>query len=297
MIESGRKELGFDPLRLACIRREGSERVSKKGQETSMNVKNLLFAAAVAMLPAIASAGTAEFSVSGTSGGEAAAAKLTFSTAENQLLLSVENTVSGIGLKRSQAISSIIVTFKTGFAVPTALYDLTGSTISSSALDGGWTATSGTFYSRRTTALGTLIDWGFASGSPTAFSLTAATAKSPTAGAGNPQLMIVPTSGNADSSLASNTNFDPYLIGPAKFTFTRSGLTTASSLAEAIASVTVGFGTGPDNSLTDYTPDRITETPGDTPSGSVLPVVPTPAAVLGGSVLMGATLLRRKLAK
>ncbi len=69
--------------------------------------------------------------------------------------------------------------------------------------------------------------------------------------AGNPKYMILPSSGTAGpgASLA-NSNFYPFIIGPACFFLTESGITSSTSLTGAdFTDVQVGFGTGPDTTL------------------------------------------------
>jgi len=91
--------------------------------------------------------------------------------------------------------------------------------------------------------------------------------------------MILPASGTAGpgSSLA-NSNFDPFIIGPGNFFLTVPGITaTTNLLSTNFTGITVGFGTGPDQTLgTTYT----------TTIPSVGSTVPLPSAAWAGLTML-----------
>ncbi len=107
-----------------------------------------------------------------------------------------------------------------------------------------WTIASGTSIDATSTASppNAIDHWGF---QPTGSNVLLATADSPVPGAGNPHYMILPSSGTAGpgASLA-NSNFFPYIIGPAEFFLTVPGITGLN-----ITNVEVSFGTSPDKTL------------------------------------------------
>ena len=78
-----------------------------------------------------------------------------------------------------------------------------------------------------------------------------ATAGSPVPGSGNADYMVLPASGTAGGgNTLANSNFDPYIIGPANFFLTVAGVTSHTTLTGSIFSgIKVGFGTGPDKTF------------------------------------------------
>ena len=175
------------------------------------------------------------------------AATVTFTPLSGEIEITITNTESGT-LAKGQAVSDLSFTVGNGLAAPTAFTELTGESYSPSS-GASWTSSSGTSFDNTSSASppNAIDHWGF---SVTGGNVLLATANSPVPGAGNPHYMILPSSGKAGpgSSLA-NSNFYPYIIGPATFYITDSGVTTTTDLAADISSVELSFGTGPDVTL------------------------------------------------
>lgn len=193
-----------------------------------------------------ASAGTVSYTLSGTGSDGPISATVTFTTVAGGLDVTVANNASGTIVK-SQAISSLAFDVS-GIGAPTAFTELKGRTYSPVA-GASWTLASGTPFDHFSSSppVNSIDHWGFSING----SSLLATASSPVPGAGNPQYMILPSAGTAGSgnSLA-NSNFDPYIIGPADFFLTVSGMTAGTTLtADNFTGLAIGFGTGPDTFL------------------------------------------------
>src|SRR5579862_5458306 len=142
------------------------------------------------------------------------AATIAFTAAAGGIDVTLTNTETGTFAK-GQAISSLSFTLS-GLSTPTAFTELTGRSFNPSS-GGSWTSSSGTPLDDTSSSppINAIDHWGF---SPSGANVLLATANSPVPGAGNPQYMILPSSGTAGpgNSLA-NSNFDPFIIGPATF--------------------------------------------------------------------------------
>ena len=165
----------------------------------------------------------------------------------------ITNTQTG-SLGKGQAVSGFSFSVS-GFTVPTGFTELKGgNSITASAIDSlpskTWSATSGTALDDfDTVSPFNLIDhWGFQA---TGSNVLVATAASPTA-TGNAQYMILPSAGTAgDGNSLTNSNFDPFIIGPADFFLTVPGMTANFDLDEInFSNVKIEFGTGPDTTIT-----------------------------------------------
>jgi hypothetical protein len=242
------------------------------GKEFSMYRPKLL---ALATLVALgfaargAAAGTVSYSLSG--GGNSAT--LTFTSVNGGLDIAVANGNTGT-IVVSEAISWFNFSIN-GLSNPTAFTQLTGRSYNPVA-GVSWTASSGTAFSA---GPGPVIDhWGFTTNGSTLL----ATAGSPISG-GSPAYLILPTAGTAGpgGSLAGNHN--PYIIGPAHFFLTVSGLTTSTALtSNNFTNLGVGFGTGPDSYI-------------GTPPPSAVPLPAAAPAGLGMlALLAGVRRLARK---
>jgi hypothetical protein len=209
------------------------------------------------------------------------AATVSFTAVAGGIEVTVTNTESGTFAK-GQAISALSFTVGNGLSTPTGFTQLTGIQGNSTSIGSGgtWTLSSGTSFNNTSGPPNpNAIDhWGFATSGT---NVTLATAGSSVSGAtGNPHYMILPSSGTAGpgSSLAQS-NFDPYIIGPANFFISVTGVTSTTDLTGDITGVTVGFGTGPDKTL----------------SANVTSVTPEPESILlFGTGLLGIGLMMRK---
>jgi len=214
-------------------------------------------------------------------------ATLSFTPLNGAIQVTVTNTQTGT-LAKGQAVSDFEFTV-VGLITPTAFSTLSGLTFNPVS-GGSWTSASGTAFSDSPQA-GTpnAIDhWGFSRSGST---ISVETAGSDVPGAtGNPQYMILPSSGTAGSgnSLA-NDNFFPYIIGPGTFVFADAGVTSSTLLTTAnFMNVSVSFGTGP---------DKILAANGSGSSGGPVPVSsPEPSTItlaLSGLVTLALMASRR----
>ncbi len=194
-----------------------------------------LFPAALVALAICTSreaAGGVVYTASGSDSDGALSATVTFTAVSGGIDVTITNTETG-SIGKGQAVSGFSFNV-IGFSLPTGFTELKGGrSITSATLDslGNWTATSGTALDDvDSTSPFNLIDhWGFqASGS----NVLLATANSPTAG-GNPQYMILPSAGTVGpGNSLTNSNFDPFIIGPADFFLTVPGITANTVLDE-----------------------------------------------------------------
>jgi hypothetical protein len=217
------------------------------------------------------------------------AATVAFTTTDTGLKIVVTNTETD-NLAKGQAISGFFFTLTNGsvLSVPTAFSSLSGSASTHVLSASTWSAADGGPTFTDTPAGGTpnAIDhWGFAVSSKT---VTLATAGSSVSGAtGNPHWMIIPTSGTTQGgSSLDNGNFDPFIIGPGTFLLAVPGISHLTSISGSdFSSVSVEFGTGPDQTL---------GTNG-TPVITNIPPVPVPAAAWSGLSLLAGLAAYRKL--
>jgi hypothetical protein len=179
------------------------------------------------------------------------AGMISFTAVSGGIDITVTNTETGTFAK-GQAISDFSFTVQNGLSTPTAFTKLTGKSDYSASIGAGgtWTIASGTAFSNTpTVADPNAIDhWGFATSGK---NVTVETAGSSVKGAtGNPHYMILPSSGKAGpgKSLADG-HFDPYIIGPANFFLSISGVTATTDLTDDFTGVKISFGTGPDKIL------------------------------------------------
>jgi hypothetical protein len=225
-------------------------------------------------------------------------ATVTFTPVNGGLDITVTNTETGsTDFAKGQAISAFSFTLNNGLKV-TAFTELKG--ISYDPVSGAsWTKASGTPFSDNSSSPFNSIDhWGF---SVSGANVSIATAGSPVETA-NPIYMILPVTGTAGGGQSlSNSQFDPYVIGPADFFVTVPGVTTStdltnkssSSTAWDITNVEVGFGTGCDKTLDTTGANNILRSPLG---------LPEPTAILTWSLLAGvgtagAALRRRRQVK
>ena len=173
-------------------------------------------------------------------------AQVTINAVNGGLDIQITNLETGI-VKRGQAISAL--SFKlSGLAAPTALTEIVGEKVNSTAFTAGH-AFPGTATLTHVDDHGSakiLDHWGLSIGS-TDYLATAGTGSA----TGNPHYMILPSSGIAGpGNSLRQSNFDPYLIGPTDFFISVPGVTknTQLTLAE-FSNLQVGFGTGPDKWL------------------------------------------------
>ncbi len=205
-----------------------------------------------ALLPAAHSQASVTFTASGPGSGDGPlAATIMFTAVNGGIDITITNTESGT-IKKGQGISVLSFTIS-GLSTPTAFTELTGVQINSTAIGSGgsWILSDGTAFDDTSNAppVNAIDHWGFKT---TGSSVLLATAGSPVPGAGNPHNMILPSSGTAGpGSSLDNGNFDPYIIGPADFFLTIAGITSSTDLTSSnFTDVMVGFGTGPDDTLT-----------------------------------------------
>jgi hypothetical protein len=127
--------------------------------------------------------------------------------------------------------------------------------------------------------------WNFSHSGST---VSLATAGSGVPGGANPQYMILPSSGKAgNGGSLSNSNFDPYIIGPATFVFADPVVVSGQLLTTAnFSNVKIGFGTSPDVTLS---------ATGSGSSGSPAVATPEPSTIalaLSGLGTLGLMALR-----
>jgi hypothetical protein len=227
---------------------------------------------AVALCARSEAVGGVVFTASGHDNDGSVSATIEFTAVAGGLDVTITNTATG-SIAKGQAVSGFSFNVS-GFSVPTGFTELKGGNlVTSGTLDslGSWTATTGTaFDDVDSTAPFNLIDhWGFQT---TGSNGLVATAGSPTA-SGNPLYMILPSTGTvADGNALSNSNFDPFVIGPADFFLTVPGMTASTVLGQySFSNVIIEFGTGPDTSPTaTYTGMRPTASPAPEPMSLVV---------------------------
>lgn len=229
---------------------------------------------AIALCACSEAVGGVVFTASGSNDDGALSATIEFTAVAGGLDVTITNTATG-SLAKGQAVSGFSFNVSSGISAPTGFTELKGGRlIMSGTLQslGSWTATTGTaFDDVDTTAPFNLIDhWGFQA---TGSNGLVATAGSPTAG-GQPLYMILPATGTAatgNKSLA-NSNFDPFVLGPADFFLTVPEMTASTVLGQnSFYNVKIEFGTGPDTSLTaTYTGMRPTASPAPEPMSLVV---------------------------
>jgi hypothetical protein len=243
----------------------------------------LLFTTLVSMLVwgAVASSeaeGSIQFQASGTDDDGPLAATITFTAMNGGLEITITNTEAGT-LANGQSMRALSFTVA-GLSMPTAFTELEGVKFNPSS-GGSWTLASGTPFDDTlspTPPQPYAIDhWGFQT---TGSSVLLATAGSPVPGAGSAQYMILPSSGTAGpgKSLA-DSNFFPYIVGPANFYLTVPGVTPGTNLTSAnFTNVKVSFGTSPDANL----------------DASPVPELSSMSMVLGVTSMLGAIALVRR---
>ena len=251
--------------------------------------------AAVTALVTAASANSVEFdTVAGSDGDGPLSASLFFVVVNGGIAVVVYNNETGT-IAKGQGISTISFGVST-ISTPSAFTELYGRSFDPSSGQ-AWTSASGTTFTDTSSAgpINSIDHWGFNNAS----GVLLATANSPVPGAGNPHYMILGSTGTAGpGSSLSNSNFDPFVIGPAAFFLTVSGITTSTTLTSSnFTNVMVGFGTGPDKTLaTTYNSN-----PTINPTGALPPHVPLPGAFWSGATLLGALAvgpkMRRKFAR
>ncbi|HUO10274.1 MAG TPA: hypothetical protein VM008_18350 [Phycisphaerae bacterium] len=239
----------------------------------------LVATAAVAAISMAASANSVSFtSVAGSNSDGPLSATITFKAIAGGIDITVVNNETGT-IAKGQSVSALSFGIS-GISLPTGFTEMKGETYDPSS-GTSWTLASGTSFD--TTGSSPINHWGFGVSGST---VTLATAGSGAPG-GNPHYLILGSTGTAGSgSSLANSNFYPYVIGPADFILTDSSITAGTVLLTSnFTGLTVGFGTGPDTTLN------------TNPNGSTIPL---PAAFWSGISLLGAlgigASLRKKLA-
>jgi hypothetical protein len=178
------------------------------------------------------------------------AATVTFTAVNGGIEISVTNTETGT-IAKGQAISALAFSVA-GLKTPTLFSEFTGKSVSSSSFTPGAAFPSGSqtitkFDDTYKSGADVIDHWGF---STKGSSVTLATAGAGS-GKGNPDYMILPSTGTAGSGSSLNQGkFDPYVLGTANFFLKVAGVTTSTVLTAAnFTGLSVSFGTGPDKSL------------------------------------------------
>jgi hypothetical protein len=181
--------------------------------------------------------------VAGSDSDGSLAATVTFTAVAGGIDVTITNTESG-AFAKGQAVSGLSF-MVTGLNTPTGFTDLKGESYNPSGGGVSWALASGATFDN-TSPVNAIDHWGFSTSGANVLLETAGSNAPPQ----NPQYMILPSSGTAGpgSSLA-NSNFYPYIIGPATFFLADSAVTATTVLDADISSVDIGFGTGPDKTL------------------------------------------------
>jgi len=185
------------------------------------------------------------------------AATVAFTAVTGGIEITITNTESGT-LAKGQSVSSLSFAVN-GLSTPSNFTKLTGVDFDP-ASGNSWTLSSGSAFSDTSSAppVNAIDHWGFQT---TGSTVLLATAGSPVPGSGNPLYLIIPASGTAGpaNSLA-DSHFEPYIIGPANFFLTVSGVTSNTVFTTSdFTAVDVGFGTGPDKTLAGGNPTLSTQ--------------------------------------
>jgi hypothetical protein len=189
------------------------------------------------------------FTASGTGSSGPLAATFDFKAINGGLEVTVMNALPSTDtITKGEAISAFSFNVS-GLSKPTAFYELSGNSVDSSGFTPGkaFPGSSPVTPFSDTSNTNVIDHWSLSSSG----SDVLATAGN-TAPGHNPIYMILPSSGitGAGASLADG-HFDPYILGPANFFLTVPGITANTVLTGAnFTGVTVGFGTGPDTTLT-----------------------------------------------
>lgn len=229
--------------------------------------------------------GSVEFSVSN---GSDLSATVLFAPIAGGIEITLTNTESGT-ITKGQAISALSFAVGGGLALPTGFYELTGKLAYSTPMPGVSVIVPGSslpagdpFILMQGTGktLPYTIDHWQANTSGSTVTLATAGNNAP---GGNPHWMILPSNGSAGPGASlTNSNFDPFIIGPASFFLTVPGVTTSTVLTGLnISNVQVGFGTGPDTTLTAGPPGGVTPHASATPAPSSVVLLGIGGAVLG----------------
>ena len=202
----------------------------------------ILAAGSSALMSSDAVAASVSFGATGSDTDGSLDATITFTAINGGIKITMSNDESGTGFKRGQSISGLLFSVS-GITAPSAFTELQGATFSPGS---SWT--SGTAFDDTSSASppNAIDHWGFQA---TGSNVVLATVNGPST-TGNPVYMILPSSGTAGpGSSLINSNFDPYIVGPANFFLTVPGVTSSTALAGHITNVNVEFGTGPDKTL------------------------------------------------
>lgn len=215
----------------------------------------LLLGLSVALIPSQSRANSISYQASGSGSDGSLDATVTFQSVSAGTLngqsygggleISITNDLSGtdaLGLSQGQAVSSLTFSLGPGYTA-TAFTVLNGNMFNYSGQT-TWSAGDGTPITD-SSSLSAIDHWGFTTGSKVGIALETAGKDAPPA---NPQYMIIPSSGSA--ATGGFDNFNPYLLGTANFFITVTGMDSSTVLStDTFGDVSVGFGTGPDTTL------------------------------------------------
>lgn len=250
--------------------------VSASAKKHPMVARALLAVAVVLIAAPGASAAAITFTTSGSDSDGPLAASAMFVTSAGQIQLVLSNDLAANVIRSAgQAVSDI------------------SFTLSGAAGTLGTTSATGQFGNINpdhsvTYIAGSPTRW-LGAGGQGNFSVVGSMVTLEAIGGGQPSQMIAPAI--ADGAVYGNLNngfrnFNPYVIGPATFTFAMSGVSSNTT----VTSVTFSFGTGPDTFLSG------TCTSGCGGSGGGGQTVPEPATLVlfAGGLAAYASLLRRR---
>jgi hypothetical protein len=187
------------------------------------------------------------------------AATVTFTAVNGGIEVTVTNTETGT-IAKGQAVSSLAFNVA-GLATPTLFTEFTGKSLKSAnftpgaSFPGNQSITK--FDDKYSSGADVIDHWGFSTKGSTVTLATAGTGS----GKGNPDYMILPSSGTAGPGASlKQGKFDPYVLGSANFFLKVAGVTSSTILTAAnFTGLSVGFGTGPDKFLGTTSPHPVPE--------------------------------------
>jgi len=219
------------------------------------------------------------FGATGSGSDGSLAASAVFTTSNGQVEIVVSNDLAA-NLIRSpgQAVSDISFTLSDG---PGTLGATTASGQLANVVSNGTT----------TNVSGDPVRW-LGQGPPPpggqgTFSITGNTILLESLAGGQPSQMILPRGGTYTNINAGVLNFNPYVIGPATFLLSLSGVTAATTITGA----TFSFGTGPDTYLSGSCTSGCN---GGSGSGQTVVPEPTTLLLLGSGLAWSAGRSRRR---
>jgi hypothetical protein len=192
-----------------------------------------------------ANAGLIYTTVPGSDSDGPLSAQVTITAVNGGLDIQMTNLETGV-IGKGQAISALTFTLN-GLAAPTAFTEIIGNKVLAKDFTPGQAFPGSALITPVDdlgNGLGYIDHWGVSVGSTDFL----ATAGKNGAEGGNPQYMILPSSGiTGPGKSLTNDNFDPYFIGATDFFITIPGVTSSTVLTlDNFSDVRVGFGTGPE---------------------------------------------------